>query len=172
MIRIIAVASMLAFITPAMAAAPSSNPPTSTALEPALEQCIRAALAPATPGEEAGPNITDCISVGSVACQNDAGGGTSNPIVVRCDGEEQAFWDSLIDFEYGELQTALKGDALATLKRNQKAWTPWRSARCDLVKQSEAKVASVDIDVSYCQMDTSAQRAIDLMQALSDQSQG
>ena len=172
MSRLLAVAVLLASTLAAAAAAPAAAPPQSPSVEPALEQCIQAALTPAGPGEESGPNITDCISVGSTACQNDAGGSASNPIVVRCDGQEQAFWDSLIDFEYGELQTALKGDALAALKRSQKAWSPWRDARCGLVRQSEGKIATADIDVSYCQMDTSAQRAIDLMQALSDQSQG
>ncbi len=168
MIRILAIVSLVAIATSAGAAAPTP-PSTSPAVEPALQQCIEASLTPESPGEQAAPNITDCISVGSNACQNDSGGGSSNAAVVKCDGEEQAFWDSLTAFEYGELQTTLKGDALAALKRAQKTWAPWRDARCDLVKQSEAHVANVDIDVSYCQMDTSAQRAIDLMQALTDQ---
>ncbi len=156
MIRVLALAALLLLPAPAIAAP-------SDVVEPALQQCILSATTRSE--DDSGPIITDCISVGSNACQNEPGG-SSNAGIVRCDGIEEAFWTALMTFEYGELVKKLKPDALASLKAAQKAWTPWRLARCDFVKKSQPDATLVAVDVSYCKMETTAQRAIDLMAAL------
>jgi uncharacterized protein YecT (DUF1311 family) len=161
MIRLAALIATLLFMSDAMAAVPPTG---SSVVEPALQQCILAATTQNS-DSEASPLITDCISVGSNACQNESNG-SSNAKIISCDGQELAFWDALMSFEFGSLQKSLNRDALASLKAAQKLWAPWRQARCDFVRKSGKDTAQIGVDVSYCLMETTALRAIDLMVAL------
>lgn len=160
MIRLLTLLCALLITQQAQAASPLSN----SAAPSALIQCISAAMN-TSPDDQSGPVITDCVSVGSNACRNSQSD-TSNAATVRCDGEEEAFWDALLTFEVSTLQKSLKPDGLKSLRDSQKAWVPWRNARCDFVKSSERGTKQVDIDVSFCMMETTALRAIDLMYAL------
>jgi uncharacterized protein YecT (DUF1311 family) len=160
MIRLLALlpALLLAQQTYAAPAAGSGAAP------PALIQCISAAMSTG-PGDESGPLITDCVSVGSNACRNTQSD-TSDSTMVRCDAEEETFWEALLTFEFSTLQKSLKPDGLSSLRASQKAWIPWRAARCDFVKSSEKGTKQVVPDVSFCMMETTALRAIDLLYAL------
>jgi uncharacterized protein YecT (DUF1311 family) len=159
MIRLAALICALLLATPALAA-PKLQ---SSIIEPTLEQCITAA---ATRGQnESGPVLTDCISVGSNACQN-ADSNPSSSVILRCDGEELMFWQALIVFETDQLHKSLKPQGLAAFKASERAWTAWKDARCDFVRKSEPAARTVGVDVSYCLMETTALRAIDLMVAL------
>jgi uncharacterized protein YecT (DUF1311 family) len=160
MIRLIAMLPALLFAQQACAAPVVG----SGAAPPALIQCISAAMSTG-PGDESGPLITDCVSVGSNACRNTQSD-TSDTAIVRCDGEELSFWDALLTFELSTLQKSLKPEGLRSLRSSQKVWIPWRAARCDFVKTSEQGTKQVTVDVSFCMMETTALRAIDLMYAL------
>lgn len=157
LLSLIALSSLLA--TPA-SAAPKFQ---SSVIEPTLEQCITAA---ATRGQnESGPVLTDCISAGSNACQNEDSNPSSS-VIIRCDGEELMFWQALIAFETDQLHKSLKPQGLASLRASEKAWNAWKDARCDFVRKSEPDAKTVGVDISYCLMETTALRAIDLMVAL------
>ena len=161
MIRTFSLLAGVILASPVAAAAPAM---TSAVVVPALEQCILAATA-RTGGDGSGPLITDCISVGSAACQNE-GGTPSNALVIRCDVDELIFWNALLAFETAQLQKSVQRAGLADLRALQKVWLVWKSARCDLVRKSEQDAARTDVDVSFCVMETTALRAIDLMAAL------
>ena len=159
MIRAIVLAAALLFASQA----PAKDTITSAALEPALQQCIEAVNS----GQDgdSSPQITDCISVGSNACQNEPGGSSTQGIA-GCNRQEQMFWDSMVSFIYAELKQSLKGDALSSLKSSQKAWTPWREQRCKFVYSTTKDGSISQVYLTYCLMETTALRAIDLMDAL------
>jgi uncharacterized protein YecT (DUF1311 family) len=160
MIRLLALLPALLMAQGAWAApAPGSG-----AAPPALIQCISGAMS-TSPDDESAPLITDCVSVGSNACRNTQSD-TSDAATMRCDAEEQSFWQSLLDFEFSSLQKSLKPEGLKSLRASQKTWLPWRTARCDFVKSSEQGSKQMMVDVSFCMMETTALRAIDLMYAL------
>jgi uncharacterized protein YecT (DUF1311 family) len=160
MIRFVSFFAILALLATPALAAPRFQ---SSLIEPTLEQCITAA---ATRGNnESGPVLTDCISAGSNACQNEDSNPSSS-VIIRCDGEELTFWQALIAFETDQLHKSLKPQGLAALRASEKAWTAWKDARCDLVRKSEPDAKTMGVDVSYCLMETTALRAIDLMVAL------
>ena len=160
MIRLIALLSALLFAQQGFGAPLAA----SGAAAPALIQCISAAMS-TSPNDESGPLITDCVSVGSNACRNTQSD-TSDAAILGCDGEEELFWQALLDFEFSTLQKSLKPQALKSLRSSQKAWVPWRAARCDFVKSSEQGSKQVTVDISFWMMETTALRAIDLMYAL------
>ena len=160
MIRFISLVAMLSLFATPVFALPKFQ---SSVLEPTLEQCITAA---ATRGDnESGPVLTDCISAGSNACQNEDSNPSSS-VIIRCDGEELMFWQALIIFETDELHKSLKPQGLAALKQSERVWDAWKNARCEFVRKSEPDAKTVGVDVSYCLMETTALRAIDLMVAL------
>lgn len=159
MIRAAVVLCALLLATPALAL-PKFQ---SSVIEPTLEQCIVAAMT--RDDNENGPVLTDCISTGSNACQNEDANPSSS-VIIRCDGEELMFWQALIAFETEQLHKSLKPKGLASLRASEKAWIVWKEARCDFVRKSEADSNTVGVDVSYCVMETTALRAIDLMVAL------
>jgi len=159
MIRFAAFVCALLLATPALAV-PKLE---SSVIEPTLEQCLTAA---ATRGDnQSGPVLTDCISAGSNACQNEDTSPSSS-VIIRCDGEELMFWQSLIAFETDQLHKSLKPQGLLALRASEKAWTAWKDARCDFVRKSETDAKTMGVDVSYCLMETTALRAIDLLIAL------
>jgi uncharacterized protein YecT (DUF1311 family) len=160
MIRSLALLSALLFAQQGQAA-PIAG---SGAAAPALIQCLSAALT-ANPEDESGPVITDCVSTGSNACRNTQTD-PSNVAIVRCDREEQAFWEALLTYEVSSLQKSLKPEGVASLRRSQKVWLAWRAARCDFIQTTEKGTKQADVDVSFCQMESTALRAIDLMYAL------
>lgn len=145
---------------PATAAPPTFD---SDVIEPTLEQCIVAATTQGS--SEGGPIITDCVSLGSHACQAQQTSPSSS-VILKCDAQELMFWEALIKFEMVQLQTSLKPPGQAALKASEKAWIAWKDARCDLVRKSGKNAALTAVDVSFCLMETTALRAIDLMAAL------
>lgn len=160
MIRSLALLSALLFAQQGQAAPIA----TSGAAPPALIQCLSAALT-ANPDDKSGPVITDCVSTGSNACRNTQTN-PSNTAIVGCDREEQAFWEALLTYEVTTLQKSLKPDGVGSLRRSQKVWLTWRAARCDFIQATEKGTKQVDVDVSFCLMESTALRAIDLMYAL------
>lgn len=163
MIRALSIVAALLLAAPVFAAVPVATPDNSL-VEPALQQCILSATVQSE-DSEGGPLITDCVSVGSAACQN-AQSSHVSAVVVRCDGEELAFWQALMTFETAQLQKSLKPAGLSALRSSQKAWLAWKDARCDFAGKSQNDPGLVATDVSFCQMETTALRAIDLMAAL------
>lgn len=159
MIRTIVLTAVVLFATQTYAEDATKSP----GLEPALQQCIEAVNS--SQDQDNAPQMSDCISVGSNACQNEPGGSSTQGIS-GCNRQEQAFWDSMVTFIYGELTRSLKGDALTTLKSSQKAWTPWRDTRCKLVYATTKNGSMSQVYLTYCLMETTALRAIDLMDAL------
>jgi uncharacterized protein YecT (DUF1311 family) len=163
MIRLLALAATVAFGIHAS----TDVPVKSATLVPALQQCIEGVEASAKAGGDDSdvPNMADCISVGTNACQNESGASTPQGIVV-CDREEQAFWEALLSFSYDSLRTSLPASAFRSLEAAQKAWLPWRAARCKFVFDSSGSAADSPDYLSFCLMETTGERAIDLLDVM------
>ncbi|MEP7240133.1 MAG: hypothetical protein ABI697_04535 [Devosia sp.] len=142
--------------------------PKASIAEPALQQCIEGIIAQRGSGEDSGSStalLTDCIGVGTNACQNDVGD-VSAKVLVACDENERAFWAMLAGYALGELRTSLRGAGLAGLEHEEAAWPPWLKARCDFVRLSIADPEQSQLESSWCVMETTGEHAIDLVLAL------
>ncbi|MEO6014743.1 MAG: lysozyme inhibitor LprI family protein [Devosia sp.] len=87
--------------------------------------------------------------------------------IAACNGQEQSFWDDMLNYAYGELETALDPDVFKSLKTAQKAWVPWRDANCTFVYDSTEGTIR-QIFASYCLMEITGRRAADLLSVLDD----
>jgi uncharacterized protein YecT (DUF1311 family) len=159
MIRLIALIALLGLVAPARA-----DDVPSPELTEALQQCIEAVNDSRASDDGSGdvPGYTECIGVGTNACQS-VPGGDSTIGMVDCNTKEQTFWDDMLNNAYGELEARLDADAFAALKQAQEAWIPWRDAKCEAVLAIFSEGSIRGVIYSSCLMETTAQRAVDLM---------
>lgn len=163
--RLLLAAALLLGTAPAFA----QDAPTSPALTLALQDCIEAVHGGAAPDaddrSDETPALDACIGVGTNACQDETGGSSTQGIAA-CNSEEQRFWDDLLNQMYGQLADVLEPNVYAALRKAQKAWIPWRDARCAFVDANAGAATIRSVVFTYCLLDTTAQRAIELMQLI------
>lgn len=132
-------------------------------LTEALQMCMEAVDGSVNDPEPA--DAHQCIAVGTNACQ-DLPGGSSTQGIAQCNRFEEAFWDDLLNYSYDTLKEQLEPDVFASLKAAQKAWLPWRKAKCEFVYQNSKQGSISVVFQSYCMMETTADRAIELVKEI------
>ena len=113
-------------------------------------------------------SLHDCIGAASGLCQA-VPGGDSTAGMVDCNRREQAWWDMQLNSYYEELQTSLEPAVFDSLKAAQRAWIPYRDAKCAFVDRLWAGGTIHSVMASSCMLDATATRAIELSTALDEQ---
>lgn len=136
-------------------------------VDPPLQQCIEAVndMRQSDDGSGDLPRLAECIGVGTNACQEEPGGASTQGMSA-CNAAEQAFWDDLLNYAYGSLRDSLAPEVFDALQAAQQAWIPWRDARCNFVYETSKEGSISQVFFSYCLAETTAQRAIDLMEVM------
>ena len=132
--------------------------------EQTMQQCFEAVNDTIASGDDS-VSLRDCIGSASNICQTAPGGG-STVGMVDCSRREQSWWDGQLNSYYGELETALEPGVFASLRKAQKIWIAYRDAKCDFTYQLWSEGTISQVFLAYCLMDTTAERAIELSQAL------
>lgn len=163
MIRAVLVAILLLAVVPARA----QDQDLRAAVDPALQQCIEAVNDTRLSDDGSGdlPSLSECIGAGTNACQEEPGGASTQGMSA-CNEAEQAFWDDLLNYAYTSLRDSLEPEIFSALQAAQQAWIPWRDARCNFVYENAKDGTISQVLTSFCLAETTAQRAIDLMQVM------
>jgi uncharacterized protein YecT (DUF1311 family) len=135
--------------------------------EMALQQCFEAVNDTNSTDNTDTVSLHDCIGAASGICQ-EVPGGDSTQGIAQCNQREQAWWDMMLNGYYADLQGTLEPKVLDSLKLAQRAWIKYRDAKCQFAYDLWAD-GTISVDVlSYCLMETTATRAIELGDALSE----
>jgi uncharacterized protein YecT (DUF1311 family) len=135
--------------------------------ETALQQCVEAVNDTNSAENTDTAGQLDCIGAATGLCQS-VPGGNSTQGMAECNRREQAWWDMTLNAHYGELQGTLEPDLLESLKLAQRAWIKYRDAKCQFAYDLWAEGTISLVVNSYCMMETTATRAIELGDALTE----
>lgn len=81
--------------------------------------------------------LRECIGTSTDACMSDSPGGDTTVGMAGCFDRELQFWDARLNSTYRALRTqdeAASPDMAAALMAMQRAWIPYRDARCDYAR--------------------------------------
>ncbi len=135
--------------------------------EIAMQGCIEAVndINSSSDGAETA-SFTQCIGTASNLCQEQPDGASTLGIVA-CNQREQAWWDQWLNDTYNQLKDTLAADVFASLKAAQRAWLPYRDAKCAFVYEIWKDGTIRNVLASSCLLDETAHRATDLANAIS-----
>ena len=115
-----------------------------------------------------------CIGQAALACQDETEGGYSTLGLSQCQWAEAKAWDVLLNEAYGAAMAAAKGGDDAdrdtpefarraeTLRAMQRAWIPFRDAKCAAEYAKWGMGSMRHIAASGCLMQTNAEQTIQL----------
>jgi uncharacterized protein YecT (DUF1311 family) len=155
----------LACLAPTFANEPGYTPADEQAMQLCVETVNDINNDP-NPGDTV--TLAECISAASGLCQ-EAPEGSSTQGIVACNQREQAWWDEYLNSMYDSLHASLEPDVFETLKGAQLAWIAYRDAKCAFVDALNKGGTIRQVMSSQCLMDTTATRAIELADAVSEQ---
>jgi uncharacterized protein YecT (DUF1311 family) len=135
--------------------------------EMALQQCVEAVNDTNSMENTDTVSLHDCIGAATGICQ-EVPGGDSTQGMAQCNRREQAWWDMMLNSYYADLQGKLEPKVLDSLKLAQRAWIKYRDAKCQFAYDLWADGTISSVVLSYCLMETTATRAIELGDALSE----
>lgn len=153
----------LALATPATAQETGYMPEDETA----LQQCVEAVNDTNTAENTDTASLHDCIGAATNLCQA-IPGGDSTQGMADCNRREQAWWDMTLNGYYGDLKGTLEPDVQESLKLAQRAWITYRDAKCKFTYDLWADGTISVVFYSYCMMETTATRAIELGDMLTE----
>ncbi|MDX2287962.1 MAG: lysozyme inhibitor LprI family protein [Hyphomicrobiaceae bacterium] len=142
----------------------SGAPAAATGRNGSVEHAIQACLETA---RDTGTSRTECIGRASDRCDGLAETG-SGQAVADCYDRETVIWDDLLNTYYGALRTLFEKPSADKLRAAQIAWISWRDKRCELPYLVHDGGSMALPMAARCLMETTAQRAIDLGEALDD----
>ncbi len=147
---------LLAWVVAAMA--PAAAKGRNGSPERTIQACLETA-------RDAGSSRTECIGRASKSCEGLAET-ESGQAVADCYDRETAVWDDLLNTYYGALRTLFEKPSADKLRAAQIAWISWRDKRCELPHLVHDGASMALPMAARCLMETTAQRAIDLAEAL------
>ena len=136
--------------------------------EMTLQQCFEAVNDTNSAENTDTVSLHDCIGAASGICQG-IPGGDSTQGMVACNQREEAWWDAQLNTYYDQLQSNLEPDVAESLKLAQRAWLKYRDAKCTFVDQLWRDGTIHSVMASYCTMDATATRALELGDSLPGQ---
>jgi len=113
-------------------------------------------------------DMSNCINAASGLCQEKPEGQTTSG-VARCNQREAAWWDEYLNSMYDQLEEALDPQVLSSLEKAHRAWLSYRDAKCDFSYQLSEGGSMGQQFLSYCLLDETGRRAIDLARAVDNQ---
>lgn len=118
---------------------------------------------PAAPprGADTPQRLQDCIGAASGPCMESPDGGTTMGMV-DCLARETAWWDQLLNANYGTLRSDMEGEAFTALRDAQRAWIAFRDAECAFRYTFWREGTIRSLFYGSCRLDLTARRAIDL----------
>lgn len=141
----IGAAMLCGFATPAVAEEPIfSIESTAFCLEEAITQ-----------GER-----MDCIGHASMRCMESVENSFGNDVVNYCRDAELAFWDDRLNAIYQSQLQLAEPPMVEALRRLQRAWIPYRDARCDAVFQAWGEGTGRTPAYVTCLMRTTGAQAV------------
>ncbi len=127
--------------------------------EALLQQCFAGVAEAGEVDAGGGVSLLDCIGAASNVCQEED---PSTQGIVACNSREQSWWDEQLNDHYATLKAGLQADIFGSLQKAQRAWLAYRDANCDYQYQLWGDGTMRQVIGSYCWMEMTAQRAIDL----------
>lgn len=135
--------------------------------ETALQQCFEAVNDTNSTENTDTASLHDCIGAATGLCQA-VPGGDSTQGMAECNRREQAWWDMTLNGYYADLQGTLEPKVLDSLKLAQRAWIKYRDAKCQFEYDLWAEGTTSVVVNSYCMLETTATRTIELGNALTE----
>lgn len=105
---------------------------------------------------------TSCIGVVSNPCLEDPSI-ASNAAMVGCLSREHTVWDDVLNLAYQDLRGSLDSGVANALRAAQRAWIPWRDAKCGIWYEVHQGGTIGGLFAQDCITETTARRAIDLL---------
>lgn len=104
-----------------------------------------------------------CIGVVFNPCLEDPST-SSNAAMVGCLSREHAIWDDILNLAYQDLRASLASSAADALREAQRAWIPWRDAKCGVWYEVHQGGTIAGLFAQDCVTETTARRAIELLE--------
>lgn len=109
----------------------------------------------------------DCVGIIQGPCDDaiTAGGEAAH---ATCADNETAAWDVLLNKAWGDMPGFLGPERFAVMKRIQTKWLDYRGAKCSFFDQPESSAAWGMMQASFCMLDETSRRTIELRDILAD----
>ncbi len=127
---------------------------------------------------QSGRAYMDCIGLSSLQCMQDTPGGFSTYGEGGCLSKELDYWDRLLNVNYKERMARAKQNDIANegfgpsqvdaLKQMQRAWIPYRDAKCDYERSQWGGGTGGGPATLNCLMYTTAEQAVFLGESEGD----
>ncbi len=124
-----------------------------------MQQCVETVHEIQSSGEEI--SLRECIGAASRICM-EAPGGQTTIGMAQCTVQENAWWDTYLNFLYQDLKANLTTDQFKSLRDAQRAWITYRDAKCGFEYEYWKEGTIRSTIHSGCILNTTATRAIDL----------
>lgn len=110
-----------------------------------------------------GRDRESCIGVVFNPCLEDPSV-SSNAAMVGCLSREHAVWDDILNVAYRDLRASLAPTVAEALQKAQRAWIPWRDAKCGIWYEVHQGGTIAGLFAQDCVTETTARRAVDLLE--------